>query len=348
MASNPVQEDTWCAAAMDISGKNITIIKKDLKGLAEQPPAQAAFKRIYSTDSGNIWKVPSRPGTGEFPEDISQIGQGIFISGPAAAVSDDGKRLHVLGLGTDNKMYHASSANGGKTWDKDWRSIGELKFTSAPAAAVSSDGKKLHVFGRVPNGRLMHSSSSDAGATWDKRSKIIGLGKFTSAPAAAVAGFGMNLHVFGRGIDNKIWYTSSSRSGDDWGDQTNWHHIGQKTFDSAPAAAVSGSGKELHVFGRATDDRMWHAFSSDSGKDFDENTNWAAIGQGVFSSGPAAAVSADGKKLHVFGRGIEKPSSPADGIVFTFTPQIWRAFSNDGGKSWNVAWKAIGTGFGPA
>jgi hypothetical protein len=158
----------------------------------------------------------------------------------------------------------------------------------------------------------------------------------------------MNLHVFGRGNDNRIWHVASSKGGDDWDEDTTWNPIGQGIFSSAPAAAVSGDGKKLHVCGRGKDARMWHTFSSEGGKDWDENTAWDGIEKGVFSSGPAAVVSVDGKKLHVFGRGKEQSSSPVpEDIDITVIPELWRAFSSNNGDSWSPAWKAIGTTIGP-
>jgi hypothetical protein len=64
---------------------------------------------------------------------------------------------------------------------------------------------------------------------------------------------------------------------------------------------------------------------------------WVQIGEGVFTSAPAAVISADGRSLHVFGRGNDN--------------KIWRAFSPDGGANWTLAWAPIGEGVfssGPA
>jgi hypothetical protein len=49
---------------------------------------------------------------------------------------------------------------------------------------------------------------------------------------------------------------------------------------------------------------------------------------GVFDSEPATALSIDGLKWHVFGRGLDN--------------RFWRAFSPDGGTNWTTAWDSVG------
>jgi hypothetical protein len=54
------------------------------------------------------------------------------------------------------------------------------------------------------------------------------------------------------------------------------------------------------------------------------------IGEGKFKSGPAAVLSSDGKLMHCFGLGLDD--------------HFWRAWSNDGGKDWQLAWKQMPNG----
>ncbi len=55
-----------------------------------------------------------------------------------------------------------------------------------------------------------------------------------------------------------------------------------------------------------------------------EWSNNKRIGSGTFTSGPSVAMSADGKQIHVVGRGQNS--------------RFWRAFSNNAGTDWAVAW----------
>jgi len=82
---------------------------------------------------------------------------------------------------------------------------------------------------------------------------------------------------------------------------------------------------DLTVIGRALSiDQMYRATSVNNGSDW---SGFKKIGEGVFKSSPAAVLSADGKHLHVFGRGLDD--------------KYWRAQSLDGGKNWNVAWSPV-------
>lgn len=87
--------------------------------------------------------------------------------------------------------------------------------------------------------------------------------------------------------------------------------------------------------GRGQDQRIWRAFSADGGAH--GPLAWAPVGEGVFSSGPAAVLSANGKSLHVFGRGLQASS----GTGFAPAAKIWRAFSSDGGSNWAIAWAPV-------
>jgi hypothetical protein len=104
--------------------------------------------------------------------------------------------------------------------------------------------------------------------------------------------------------------------------------IGGGLFTSGPSSVVTPDGKQLQVFGRGLDTRVYRAYSPDRGQTWSIPGAWEPIGSGVFRSGPAAALSADGNELHVFGRGTDD--------------RIWRAYSTTGGKTWAYAWGPVG------
>jgi hypothetical protein len=293
----------------------------------------AQFARVYSTDQGSHWWYAARRTAEGLIQPINVIGSGAFQSGPAAALSADGKQMHVFGRGQDNRIWQALSLDGGIHWTLAWAPIGEGVFKSEPAAAVSADGKRLHVFALGTDDRIWRAYSIDGGKTWAVAWEPIGSGTFNSAPAAAISADGKRLQVFGVGTDNRIWRAFSADAGAHW--NVAWSPIGDGVFSSAPAAAMSADGQRVNIMARGQDNRIWRAYSADGGSNW--SVAWAPIGQGIFSSAPTVAMSADGKMLHVFGRGMPGPSSGG----FPSEPAIWRAFSPDGGATWTIAWSPI-------
>ena len=119
---------------------------------------------------------------------------GVFTSAPAA-ISTDGRIVHVVGRGNDNRYWRAYSSDGASTWEL-WNPIGDGVFSSNPAAAVSADGSSLHIFGRGLDGRIWRAHTPDAGATWDALWGPVGDGIYISSPAVAMSPDGATIHVF--------------------------------------------------------------------------------------------------------------------------------------------------------
>ena len=95
------------------------------------------------------------------------------------------------------------------------------------------------------------------------------------------------------------WYIPSVPSSGEF--PTDVSAIGTGVFASSPATAVSSNGLRLHVVGRGTDNRFYHAMSEDGGSSF--VVAWQPLGGGLFKSAPAVATNVDGSELHVFGVG---------------------------------------------
>jgi hypothetical protein len=55
------------------------------------------------------------------------VGDGNFVSAPAAVASSK-ERLDVFALGTDKRMYHNLSVDGGATWQHNWSALGLQEF----------------------------------------------------------------------------------------------------------------------------------------------------------------------------------------------------------------------------
>jgi hypothetical protein len=263
---------------------------------------------LYQTSSAN---QPQQLG---WPAGYTPLPQGTFLSGPAACVAADGQRVHVVGMGSDNRYWHGSSTDGGATWYA-WTPIGDGVFTSMPAIAVS--GNNLHVFGRGNDNHIWRAYSSTGGASWDYAwGQLDPDGVFTSAPAAAISADGSRVHVVGRGTDNRYWRAYSGDGASTW---ELWNPIGDGVFSSNPAAAVTADGNGLHIFGRGLDGRIWRAHTPDEGATWD--ALWGTIGDGVYISSPAVAMSPDGTIIDVFGVGTDQ--------------HVYRSTSADSGQTWS-------------
>lgn len=176
----------------------------------------------------------------------------------------------------------------------------------------------------------------------------------TFAGPGGAAALDMRVDVVSRLGDGQIWRTASYTNGDSW--QQAWEVLADPPIDTVPgsgagvvqqqeyglAYAASGDGRTVHLCVRGkrllpvqTKPFFYHCRSDNYTKSW---TAWTPIGAGVFTSAPAMAVSGNGQKVIAVGRGGGN--------------KIWYARSFNGGDTWNVAWKAIGSGvfddYGPA
>lgn len=217
-------------------------------------------------------------------------------------------------------------------------------------ASVFSLDRRLDVFAAADlnpvnnDHKLERIVSFDNGETWVDNWIRNDIGVFTSSAAASITGDSLDTFVAAKGKDNRIWFTRL----EEYYDFSNkgWGPIGQGVFTGKPAICCSGnsisewnaaspnniatsySGVKVMVFGKGNDKGIWWAFSSNGGSSWD--MAWKEIGNGQFTSSPAAACSADGNRIYVFGKGMDN--------------KMWWAFSSNGGSSWDMAWQPIGVG----
>jgi len=263
--------------------------------------------REFSTDNGAHWGFDAKVNAALAP--------GVPTSAPAIAAGWS-NQLHLFTLGTDRKVWRASSADGGRNWQA-WIPIGDGTFASAVSAAAAA-ANHVHLFGRGQDDHIWHAYSPDNANTWTVLWEQMADGVFTSAPAAAVSASGKYVHVVGRGQDAKLWRAFSADGGGSWA--VAWAPIGEGLFNSAPAIALSADGQSVHVFGRGLDNKYWRAFSPDGGTTWP--VAWAPIASTTFDSAPAAACSLDGKQIQVFGMASNRTT--------------WRTVSLDGGATWSA------------
>lgn len=185
--------------------------------------------------------------------------------------------------------------------------------------------------------------SYNNGETWINNWVKNNVGVFSSSVAACITGDSLDTFLVGRGQDNRFWFT---RLQEYYEFSTyGFGPIGAGVFKGKPAICSNGcsktnwklgeinqettySGVRVMVFGRGNDNRIWWAYSNSGGNQWD--MAWSAIGNGVFTSSPAACCSADGKLLAVFGKGNDN--------------KIWWAYSTNAAAQWQMAWSPIGNG----
>jgi CubicO group peptidase (beta-lactamase class C family) len=245
---------------------------------------------------------------------------GVFTSGIAASSSWDGKKIQVLGRGTDQRMWRAWSTDAGATWNF-FEPILNGTFLSGPAVATVTDGKVIHVFGTGTDRRIWRAKSVDGGQSWNGWDPI-GAGKFTSQPAAACSINGSLLYVFGRGTDFRVWWNLSTDDGATW--QPHWKPIGEGSFSAGPAAACGSAGK-VYVVGRGMDRALWFTASTDP--DAGWSPQWQQISDGVFASSPTLEVSGDGQEFDVAALGLDH--------------SIYRGHATNSGQNWH-GWTKVG------
>ncbi|GAA3926821.1 hypothetical protein GO495_04945 [Chitinophaga oryziterrae] len=194
--------------------------------------------------------------------------------------SYDGVRVLVFGQGKDNRIWWASSVNGGQSWHMAWQAIGTGTFTSSPAATCSTDGKLVAVFGKGKDDRIWWAYSTNGASSWDMAWSPIGEALFTSAPAAVCSADGKRIYAFGKGKDNRIWWAYATNGVQKW--DMAWKPIGEGIFTSMPSVSCSWDGKIIHVFGEGNDNRIWQARSNDFGATWD--IAWRKINDKQFNN----------------------------------------------------------------
>lgn len=301
------------AVAMTPNAEKLFVVESDNHGNTPTP-----FRRMTSVDGGGTFTTPL----------LSGIRSGLFKSGASMVTAADGKQVHVFGLGTDQRLWRASSTDGGTTWPNAWGQFGPVwVFNSAPAAAASSGATTIHVVAKSTDDAYYLVTSTDGGQSWPSLVRPLG-GSFKSAPAVGTSFDGRTVHVVGLGTDSRFWHGYSHNRGTNW---VGWGPIGAGIFNSAPAVGLTFDGGVLRVFGRGTDYHFWQNVSIDGGASW---FGWGQIVPGsVFSSGPAVAMEANGQEIRLFGRGW--PAVVPDGVIpDPERPRLYRAYSADGGGTW--------------
>jgi hypothetical protein len=231
--------------------------------------------------------------------------QSSFRSGPGACSTADGAHRHIAALTPNGQFRHLRTDDHGHDAG-DAELIREMTFKGSPALACTADGKKLYAIGRGHDDRYFVTRSHDRGEHWQVWEPIRER-TFGSSPAAVVTPDGKRLMAVGLGNDKKLWITSSRDEGEHWvewsripdnapvdGEERPFHHL-----TSAPAAAISGDGRYVHLVCRARDLTYWYTTSPDGGRSW--FGYWFPLaGQKLFSA-PAIVTEETGDGMCVVG-----------------------------------------------
>jgi hypothetical protein len=114
------------------------------------------FRLWENWNAGSGWQPHWQP-----------IGQGLFVSGPAATASLDGAQVHIFGRGTDRGVWHNWTTGAGQPFQPHFKPLpGGGTFMSAPAAAADATAQNIYLTAIGDDFTLYDNHSSDGGASW--------------------------------------------------------------------------------------------------------------------------------------------------------------------------------------
>jgi IPT/TIG domain/Repeat of unknown function (DUF346) len=253
----------------------------------------------------------------------------------AASVANPSQpaRLDVFVKGTDNGLWHVSTANNDGVWS-GWGGLGGV-LSSAPSAVSWQDGQRIDVFARGSDNGLWHKWF-DAGV-WSGWEGLGGI--LRGAPVAVSWGPG-RLDVFIRGTDNGLWHKWWDGSG--W---NGWEGLGG-VLSSDPGGVSWGPpdrrvgpppAHRIDLFVQGTDTGLWHKWF-----DADRWLGWEGLGAapgGGLSFSPAAAATEVGD-LDVFGLGPDTARALMHRPYF----RSWLAWRAEGASYWTPSYWTYGVG----
>ena len=161
-------------------------------------------------------------------------------TGPAA-VSDDGRRVHLFVVGTDRAVWHTSTvvdAAGQPTTFATWESLGGI-LTTAPAAASSAAGR-LIVAGRGIDGDLW--SRTFDGTAWAPWQGAGGLA--LAAPAVDVVDAD-TYRILVVGTTGEVWSRQLAAAGG--APTTDWVTAGLRSAFAPAASGTAGWAREIRA-----------------------------------------------------------------------------------------------------
>jgi len=229
---------------------------------------------------------------------------GVFTSGPQVIMNFN-HEAEVFIIGADKTLWHKRAVNRNSTQFTAFRTMGG-HFSTPPTVATDSEGL-IHVFVRGMDRALWHKMQKrldDGTLGWHDWNSLGGT--LTSTPQAMVDSEGL-MHVFARGMNRALLHKQTVFNETYHVSWTAWESLGGNLASAPKAVALGDSVNFIEIFARAADKGLWRKRQVLDVENMDFPVKWSvweALG-GVFSSGPAAIVNANGN-LDVFSRGTDK------------------------------------------
>jgi CubicO group peptidase (beta-lactamase class C family) len=138
----PIAQGTFTSAPAIIASDNSNLVRVFARG--------DDFRLWENSNTGAGWQPHWQP-----------IGQGLFVSGPAATF--DGSNVHLFARGTDSAIWHNSAGGASQPFQPHYKPIPNGTFMSAPAAAAAQN---LYLAAFGGDFTIYVNRSTDGGATW--------------------------------------------------------------------------------------------------------------------------------------------------------------------------------------
>jgi hypothetical protein len=254
---------------------------------------------------------------------------GVFTSGPRVIMNFN-HEAEVFILGADKTLWHKRAVNRNSTQFTAFRTMGG-HFSSPPSVITDSEGL-IHVYVRGMDRALWHKMQKrldDGTLGWHDWNSLGGT--LTSSPQALVDSEGL-VHVFARGMNRALLHKETIFNATWHVSWTAWESLGGNLASAPKAVALGDSVNFIEIFARAADKGLWRKRQVLDVENKEEPVKWSvweALG-GLFSSGPAAIVNANGN-LDVFGRGTDKGVWHKQQIVA----------NDEGNEDW-TPWNSLG------
>jgi len=223
----------------------------------------------------------------------------VALTGTPAVASWGKDHLDVFARGTNNKIYHATSDDGGSsaTWELLSSST---NFTQSPDAVTWGAGN-VQVFG--VQGTKIVKNTKDYGASWSGWTTVNKPSGVNPVSKVTVTSWGANNASGGfptdvrtvvaafRGSDGKVWFGNSS-SGGSFG----WQGFTAPASLTGDVDLSAWAPPRLDLFVLDTSGNLWDMISTD-GTTVNKSVNFGHPSAGGFQIGGGATGMGDGRLL---------------------------------------------------
>ncbi|MET0460751.1 MAG: hypothetical protein ABW195_15980 [Ilumatobacteraceae bacterium] len=224
------------------------------------------------------------------------------IGGNVTACTTGPDRIHLLAVGTDNRMHVQSRVDDGN-WS-GWAELdgdGRFELGATPGVVSRAPGR-LEVFCRGLDGHVwLNVLSGDPTDRWTGWFPIEHAGPIVGNVTVCTSGTD-HLQLFAIGTDEAVrtqcWLDDQGWSG--------WCRLDSRAFrDIATPAIVSRQPGRFEVFCRGTDGHVWSTASPDRYRP-DGWTPWRRLADPAPTGGNVAVCSAGPDDLHLFTVGADR------------------------------------------